>query len=444
MKLLLTGASGFIGSRLREALLGAGHELVCIGSPGHAGDRGVVRCRWVDLDFAADSPPPWARHLLGVDAVVNTVGIFRECRDRSFAAVHTAGPIALFDACVVAGVARVLQLSALGADAAAPTAFLRSKHAADEHLLALPLDATVLQPSLVFGAEGPSSRRLLTLASLPLLPLPAGGQQLLQPVHVDDVVAALRALLEAPPGRWRARRMALVGPDPISLRAYLFALRHGLGLGPAPAFTVPRALMALAAGVGEHLPGALFDRSAWRMLERGNTASAAGITSLLGKPPRPAGEFIARGDAAALRTQSQLGWLLPLLRCSLAAVWILTGIVSFGLYPTTDSEALLARAGVAEALRPLALYGAATLDLALGVLTLWPLRRRRWLWLAQAALILGYTVVISWRLPEYWLHPYGPISKNLPLLALLWLLWALDRGADTHRAPDAEAARWTT
>ena len=67
----------------------------------------------------------------------------------------------------------------------------------------------------------------------------------------------------------------------------------------------------------------------------------------------------------------------------------------------------------------------AALDLLLGVLTLWPLRRQRWLWAAQIALIVGYTLIISWRLPEYWLHPYGPMIKNLPMLALLVSLWVL-------------------
>ena len=74
------------------------------------------------------------------------------------------------------------------------------------------------------------------------------------------------------------------------------------------------------------------------------------------------------------------------------------------------------------------LYGAAVLDLLLGVLTLAaPARWRRWVWLVQLALIGGYTVLITFFLPEYWLHPYGPISKNLPILAAILLLWGLER-----------------
>jgi hypothetical protein len=107
-------------------------------------------------------------------------------------------------------------------------------------------------------------------------------------------------------------------------------------------------------------------------------------------------------------------------------VWIVTGMVSFGLFPREDSLDLLARAGVPDPLRAPMLYGAAAFDLLLGIATLWPMRRRRWLWALQAALILFYTAVITLRLPEFWLHPYGPVLKNLPMLALLWLLAELE------------------
>jgi cell division protein FtsW (lipid II flippase) len=71
------------------------------------------------------------------------------------------------------------------------------------------------------------------------------------------------------------------------------------------------------------------------------------------------------------------------------------------------------------------LYGAAVFDLLLG-LGIVLLKRRRWLWLAQLGLIGFYTVVIAWKLPEFLVHPYGPLTKNLPMLAAIWLLYALE------------------
>ena len=115
--------------------------------------------------------------------------------------------------------------------------------------------------------------------------------------------------------------------------------------------------------------------------------------------------------------------MLPLLRASVAFVWIVTGIVSLGLYPVEESLAQLARTGVPTWLAPWLLYAAATIDLAFGILVfaLHGKSRQR-LWRAQAALIAGYSVIIAIWLPEYWLHPYDPMLKNMPLLAVLALL----------------------
>nr|HBZ08226.1 short chain dehydrogenase [Massilia sp.] len=156
---------------------------------------------------------------------------------------------------------------------------------------------------------------------------------------------------------------------------------------------------------------------------RGNTADPAVTAHLLGRPPTPIAQFVT--DPQAERTAAKLSWLLPVLRWSIVAVWLITAIVSFGLYPVEASYDLLARTGIPPMLQPLMLYGAASFDLLLG-LGIAFLPRRRWLWLAQLALISFYTVVIAWKLPEFLLHPYGPLTKNLPMLAAIWLLYELE------------------
>ena len=97
--------------------------------------------------------------------------------------------------------------------------------------------------------------------------------------------------------------------------------------------------------------------------------------------------------------------------------------MSLGLYPVEASYELLAQVGIAGALAPVMLYGAALLDLAFGV-GIYALKppQRRWLWRAQAMLIVGYSLIIAWFLPEYWLHPFGPLLKNIPMLAVILTL----------------------
>jgi uncharacterized protein YbjT (DUF2867 family) len=429
MRVLLTGATGFIGARLRSELLRRGHQVLGVARRAPAG---AVPGDWWPADIGALSPADWRPALQGVDVVVNCVGIFREAGNQSFDRLHVQAAQSLFTACAECGVGRVVQLSALGADADADADvdYQRSKHQADDYLLGLGLDAVVAQPSLVFAADGPSARWFLQLAAWGWAPLPEHGRQQLQPVHVDDAVAALATLAEqrgAPPG---GRRVPLVGPQPLSLANYLAALRDGLGLPPARRPSVAPALVRTAARLGDVLPASLLDSASWRMLQRGNTAPAEAITALLGHAPRPASAFIEPSTAPLVRQQAQWPALLLLLRVSVSLVWLATAAVSFGLYPVADSLALLAQAGVPAGLRHAALYGAAALDLAFGLLGLaLPVRHRRPLWLAQALLILGYTAIITLKLPEFWLHPYGPILKNLPMLAALAVLWVLDRPA---------------
>jgi hypothetical protein len=161
------------------------------------------------------------------------------------------------------------------------------------------------------------------------------------------------------------------------------------------------------------------------MLERGNTAEVRVTQEVLGGLPRDPALFIPADRAGGLRTQATLAWLLPLLRASIALMWIWAAVVSVWFHPLAESYGMLSASGVPAALVPMALYGAAALDLVLGVLTL-TLRRRKWLWLAQIALVLVYTVVIAVRLPEYLTHPFGPIVKNLPILIVLWMLAELE------------------
>ena len=116
---------------------------------------------------------------------------------------------------------------------------------------------------------------------------------------------------------------------------------------------------------------------------------------------------------------------LRLIRSTLAIIWLVTGILSLGIYPQRESLHLLSRLGLNGATALVMLYLAATLDIALGLLTL--LMPRKMLWVLQAILILGYTTMITLWLPEFWFHPFGPILKNLSVLALLWLLYQYEK-----------------
>jgi len=365
MRILLTGASGYIGRAIAHALRARGHAVVRVLRRPPAGAADVVQADFADRP-ACDW---WVPRLAGIDAVVNAVGILREQRGQAFRALHTEAPAELFRACAQAGVGMVVQVSALGAQAGARSAYHLSKKAADDVLRSLPLRGAVVQPSLVYGSGGPSAALFNKLAVAPVLPFPAGGRMAVQPVHLDDVVAGIVRLLEAPPPSVQTLHFA--GPRPLELRAYLAELREALGEpGRQWIVPVPAPLFRAGAAMAGHLPGSMLDADTADMLLAGNATRDNALPQLLGRDPRAPRDFLAPAAREGERRQAVLDLWQPVLRSALAFLWIWTAIVSFGLYPVQASEAMLARVGLHGALATAALYGAALLDLALGVLTL--------------------------------------------------------------------------
>lgn len=421
--ILITGATGFIGSHLTAALADAEHRIVCaVRNPEAV--KLESRFTYIFADFTRDFDVKiWEERLEGIDVVINAVGIIKEQGQQTFAALHDRAPRALFGACAAAGV-KVIQISALGADEGAQSQYHLSKKAADDALLSSWNKSVVVQPSLVYGPGGASARLFNLLASLPVIPLPGPGNQQIQPIHIDDLTDAIVALVET--DQYLGCRVPLVGPKPLTLQCYLRELRLLMGLGEATFLHIPSLFIDATAQVGQWLGWGLMDVETWGMLQRGNTADAKSTHELLGQDPRSVRTFLSSWEASQLKRLALLDWLQPVLRAALAAVWLVAGVVSMGIYPVNDSYALLARVGITGSLAPIALYGAAALDFAFGLGTLF-LRDRKLLWISQAALICIYTFTITLFLPEFWLHPFGPLIKNLPILAVIWLLYELEK-----------------
>jgi uncharacterized protein YbjT (DUF2867 family)/uncharacterized membrane protein YphA (DoxX/SURF4 family) len=427
MRVLVTGAYGFIGGHVVAALVAAGHEVVC--AVRHARvDTRFPGIRAVACDMAGDvAVEDWLPRLDGAAAVVNCAGILRERGRDTFAAVHERAPLALFHACVRRGIRRIVQVSAIGhADDAE---FVASKYRCDAALAALDLDWLVLRPSLVYSARGSygGTSLLRGLAALPgVLPLPGSGSQRVQPIAAEDVGAAVVAALARP--SCRQETLELVGPEVLSLRDYLLAWRRWLGFGPARVLAIPGPLVRGGAALGERFGDGPLGRTMLRMLERGNVGSPNAVHRLeerLGLRPRT---LLRALDEAPSQVQdrwhARLYFWLPALRTLMALLWIGSGVVGW-LTPAAGVAAAAPGAGLsAGALLALA-RTTASADLLLGVLCL--LRWKPRLVLALMLLmLLGYTLAIGILWPLHWSDPFGGLAKNLPLIAALAILLATD------------------
>ncbi|MGB0845804.1 MAG: NAD-dependent epimerase/dehydratase family protein [Thiolinea sp.] len=271
MKILLTGASGFIGGHIYTALKNDGHQ--------------VITCsRQSGMDFnQLTSAEGWLPHLEDVDAVINAVGIIVENRQQRFDVIHRQAPVALFAACEQAGIAKVIQISALGVDEQAFTPYQLSKKAADDYLRNSSLSNFILRPSLVYGEGGASMKMFKQLASLPVMPLVGDGEYQVQPVHVSDLVATVQACLqqEASDG---SETIDIVGAKALSFKDWLQAIRAAEGKKPALTLPTPFALMLGVAQIGRYIMPMMSPENL-RMLRAGNTADVKPLTRFLGCSP---------------------------------------------------------------------------------------------------------------------------------------------------------------
>lgn len=303
--ILVIGGSGFIGSRLVNAL-SLGNHFVTVPTRRRQRARHLVQLPLVDVVEAdVQDDAALARLVAGRDAVVNLVGILHGKRGQpygpDFARAHVELPRRIAAACAQHGVRRVVHMSALGADVNGPSMYLRSKGDGEAALKAQAgLDLTLFRPSVVFG---PGDNFLNTFASLqrvfPVVPL-AGAKTRFAPVYVGDVVTAFVSSLVGPQARDTTRQTyELCGPNAYTL-AELVRLsgqwaRVGGGCGRT-ILPLPDALGRLQALLMELAPGEpLMSRDNLDSMKVDSVCSGAapGFVPALGVPHPESLEAIA-------------------------------------------------------------------------------------------------------------------------------------------------------
>jgi NADH dehydrogenase len=226
------------------------------------------------------------RAVEGADVVINLVGILAEARSGDFMRVHEQGAGRIARLAAAAGVGRLIQISAIGADAQSPSLYARSKAAGEVAVHAAMPGATILRPSIVFGTEDQFFNRFAAMAAMsPVIPI-VGGRTKFQPVYVGDVADAIMAAL-AP--AHAGQIFELGGPEVKSFHT-LIADMLALIERRRQILDMPIPLANLQASVLERLPGKLLTTDQVKQLGRDNVVApgALGLADL-GIAPTPMG-----------------------------------------------------------------------------------------------------------------------------------------------------------
>jgi NADH dehydrogenase len=283
------GGSGFLGRYVVRRLANAGARVRVVCRHPHKamhlkpmGEVGQITLERGDVTKRDDLNP----FIEGSRYVVNLIGILFEKGDQRFDVIQAETPARIAAAAAAAGVERLVQLSAIGADPASPAAYGRTKAAGEAAVREAFPAATILRPSVVFGPEDDFFNRFGQMAQIsPFLPLIDGGDTRFQPVYVDDVARAV--ILGLTDKATRGETYELGGPDVYTFRElleYLLEVLHRRRL----LLNLPANIATIQARVMEMLPKPPLTRDQIALLASDNVVSegARGCADL-GITPTP-------------------------------------------------------------------------------------------------------------------------------------------------------------
>jgi NADH dehydrogenase len=292
----IIGGTGFLGRYVVQELAKAGYRLRVVSRhPERASDLKVFGdVGQIALINGNINKPDSLKHALaGAYGVVNLVGVLFESGKQNFSAIHAIAAEKLAIAAREASVSRFVHISALGVEHEFGSAYARSKLIGERAVLEAFPNATILRPSVIFGAEDNFFNQFAKMAVYsPALPLIGGGKTLFQPVYVGDVARAVAACFEQPEACGEIYELG--GRKTYSFKEILQYILKTTGrkrfLNPLPFW-----LASIIATFAEFLPKPPLTRDQVKLLKFDNIVSASAKNlSSLGIVPKSVEEIVPK------------------------------------------------------------------------------------------------------------------------------------------------------
>jgi uncharacterized protein YbjT (DUF2867 family) len=270
MRVFVTGATGFVGPAVANAIADAGHEVRVLERKPGAWSEAGIRCQAAVQGDVTDSET-MRRAVRDTDVVVHLVAI-RQGKPEQFEKVMIGGTRNLLAAAKDAGVRRFVLMSVLGFtdETKDLVPYYNAKWTEEQDTKASGLEHVIFRPSFIFGSDGgilPTFKKLAKLA--PVTGIIGSGEQKIQPIWIDDVGAYFAAAIDKPEAANRTFEVG--GPDIVSWNEFWQRLRAQLGIRRRPTMHLPTGLMKIPAVVTERLPGNIpLTRDLLKMLEGGD------------------------------------------------------------------------------------------------------------------------------------------------------------------------------
>jgi uncharacterized protein YbjT (DUF2867 family) len=293
VNVLVTGGTGFVGPKIVNAVVDAGHWVRVLERKPGTWKQADLRCQEAVEGDVTDADS-MRRAVAGCDAVVHLVAIINGSA-REFERVMEEGTRNVIAAAKEAGVRRFVLMSALGTTEETKdlVPYYRAKWTMEQDVKASGLEHVIFRPSFVFGSDGGALQQFRRIARLaPVTPVVGPGTQRIQPIWVDDVATYFASSLEKPEAT--NRTFEIGGPDVVTWNEFWARLKRAIG-ARRPTIHLPFGLMRMQAAVLERLPKPPVTRDQLTMLEAGdNVVTNTDAVDTFGLPLVPLDDQLRR------------------------------------------------------------------------------------------------------------------------------------------------------